>query len=60
MALSWVTSTIVRPPSGDSFSSTVMISSLPRVPQVGQHAEVLGDRIDRVSAQVHQVQVITT
>jgi hypothetical protein len=36
------------------------VADEPRVPQFGQYAEVLGDRVDRVGAQVHQVQVITT
>ena len=36
------------------------VADEPRVPQFGQHPEVLGDGIDRVGAQVHQVQVITT
>jgi hypothetical protein len=36
------------------------VADEPCVPQFGQHAEVLGDRIDRVGAQVDQVQVIAT
>jgi hypothetical protein len=36
------------------------VADEPRVPQFSQYAEVLGDRVDRVGAQVHQVQVITT